>query len=187
MARVLVAALVALIISLLAGPVFIDFLRRHALGQHDPRGGARAPLGQAGHADDGRRADRDRRDDRVPRDQRPHAAGAHRSSARRSPAAAIGFLDDLIKLRHRRSLGLSGRVEDAAAARDRRRRLRRRAPPAASATAVFIPIVDQHAPARLGLVRARLPDHRRRRERREPHRRPRRARRRARRSSRSSR
>ena len=33
MARVLVAALVALIISILAGPVFIDFLRRRALGQ----------------------------------------------------------------------------------------------------------------------------------------------------------
>jgi len=33
MGRVLVAALVALIISILAGPVFIDFLRRHALGQ----------------------------------------------------------------------------------------------------------------------------------------------------------
>src|SRR5580704_6284711 len=33
MARVVVAALVALIISLLAGPVFIDFLRRHSLGQ----------------------------------------------------------------------------------------------------------------------------------------------------------
>jgi phospho-N-acetylmuramoyl-pentapeptide-transferase len=34
MAHVLVAALVALIISLLAGPFFIDFLRRHSLGQH---------------------------------------------------------------------------------------------------------------------------------------------------------
>src|ERR671927_104916 len=33
MSRVLVAALVALIISILAGPVFIDFLRRRALGQ----------------------------------------------------------------------------------------------------------------------------------------------------------
>ena len=33
MSRVLVAALVALIISILAGPVFIDFLRRHAFGQ----------------------------------------------------------------------------------------------------------------------------------------------------------
>ena len=33
MAHVLVAALVALIISLLAGPFFIDFLRRHSLGQ----------------------------------------------------------------------------------------------------------------------------------------------------------
>ena len=34
MARVLVAGLVALIISILAGPTFIDFLRRHAFGQH---------------------------------------------------------------------------------------------------------------------------------------------------------
>ena len=34
MAHVLVAALVALIISLLDGPFFIDFLRRHSLGQH---------------------------------------------------------------------------------------------------------------------------------------------------------
>ena len=33
MAHVLVAALVALIISILAGPFFIDFLRRHSLGQ----------------------------------------------------------------------------------------------------------------------------------------------------------
>src|SRR5438477_10523959 len=33
MARVLVAALVALIISILAGPAFIDFLRRHEFGQ----------------------------------------------------------------------------------------------------------------------------------------------------------
>ncbi len=33
MARVLVAALVALLISILAGPFFIDFLRRHSLGQ----------------------------------------------------------------------------------------------------------------------------------------------------------
>ena len=33
MARVLVAALVALIISILAGPFFIDFLRRRAYGQ----------------------------------------------------------------------------------------------------------------------------------------------------------
>ena len=49
------------------GPFFIDFLRRHALGQHDPRGGAAAPLGEAGHADDGRRPDRDRGVDRVPR------------------------------------------------------------------------------------------------------------------------
>src|ERR1700742_1070404 len=34
MAHVLIAALVALLISILAGPFFIDFLRRHALGQN---------------------------------------------------------------------------------------------------------------------------------------------------------
>src|SRR3982751_6551897 len=34
MARVLVAALVAMIISILAGPKFIDFLRRNEFGQH---------------------------------------------------------------------------------------------------------------------------------------------------------
>ena len=34
MARVLVAALVAMLISILAGPTFIDFLRRHEFGQH---------------------------------------------------------------------------------------------------------------------------------------------------------
>ena len=34
MARVLVAALVAMIISILVGPTFIDFLRRNEFGQH---------------------------------------------------------------------------------------------------------------------------------------------------------
>ena len=47
---------------------------------------------------------------------------------------AIGFLDDFIKLRHQRSLGLRGPLEDAAAARDHRRGRRRGAPPAAVAT-----------------------------------------------------
>ena len=34
MASVLVAALVAMIIAILAGPTFIDFLRRNEIGQH---------------------------------------------------------------------------------------------------------------------------------------------------------
>ena len=43
---------------------------------------------------------------------------------------AIGFLDDFIKLTHRRSLGLRGPLEDAAARRRHGRRRDRRAPPA---------------------------------------------------------
>ena len=34
MTRVLIAALVALIVSILVGPKFIDFLRRNEFGQH---------------------------------------------------------------------------------------------------------------------------------------------------------
>jgi phospho-N-acetylmuramoyl-pentapeptide-transferase len=110
MARVLVAALVALLISILAGPAFIDFLRRHALGQH-----IRAEGPQHHSAKQGT----------------PTMGGLLiviaasiaflATSARTLPAlaifgttvacGAIGFADDFIKLRHRRSLGLSGRVK----------------------------------------------------------------------------
>src|SRR5206468_9652208 len=110
MARVLVAALVALIISILAGPVFIDFLRRHALGQQIREEGPEHHSAKQGT---------------------PTMGGVLivmaasiaflATSARTLPAltifgtmiacGAIGFLDDLIKLRHRRSLGLSGRLK----------------------------------------------------------------------------
>jgi phospho-N-acetylmuramoyl-pentapeptide-transferase len=110
MARVLVAALVALIISILAGPVFIDFLRRRALGQHIREEGPQHHSVKQGT---------------------PTMGGVLivvaatiaflATSARTLPAltifgttlacGAIGFADDLIKLRHRRSLGLSGRVK----------------------------------------------------------------------------
>ncbi len=108
MAKVLVAALVALLISVLAGPVFIDFLRRHALGQHIREEGPEHHAAKQGT---------------------PTMGGVLiviaasiaflATSPRTLPAltifgtvlacGAIGFLDDLIKLRHRRSLGLSGR------------------------------------------------------------------------------
>jgi phospho-N-acetylmuramoyl-pentapeptide-transferase len=110
MARVLVAALVALIISLLAGPAFIDFLRRNSLGQTIREEGPEHHSVKQGT---------------------PTMGGVLiviaasiaflATGARTLPALAvlgttlacggIGFLDDLIKLRHRRSLGLSGRLK----------------------------------------------------------------------------
>jgi phospho-N-acetylmuramoyl-pentapeptide-transferase len=108
MAKVLVAALVALLISVLAGPVFIDFLRRHALGQQIREEGPEHHAAKQGT---------------------PTMGGVLiviaatiaflATSPRTLPAltifgtalacGAIGFLDDLTKLRRRRSLGLSGR------------------------------------------------------------------------------
>src|SRR5579863_2900425 len=110
MARVLVAALVALLISLLAGPVFIDFLRRNSLGQTIREEGPEHHSAKQGT---------------------PTMGGVLivvaaaiaflATGARTLPAltvfgttlacGGIGFLDDLIKLRHRRSLGLSGRIK----------------------------------------------------------------------------
>ncbi len=110
MAHVLVAALVALIISILAGPFFIDFLRRNSLGQTIREEGPEHHSAKHGT---------------------PTMGGVlivlaatiafFATSVRTGPAlaiygtmlgcGAIGFLDDLIKLRHRRSLGLSGRIK----------------------------------------------------------------------------
>jgi phospho-N-acetylmuramoyl-pentapeptide-transferase len=53
---------------------------------------------------------------------------------------AIGFLDDFIKLTHRRSLGLRGRWKLLPARADHGRRRLRRRPPGLP-TSVFIPIV----------------------------------------------
>ena len=41
--RVLVAGVIAMVVSIVVGPKFIEFLRRNEFGQHDPRGGARRP------------------------------------------------------------------------------------------------------------------------------------------------
>src|SRR5215472_6962672 len=110
MAHVLVAALVALIISILAGPFFIDFLRRRSLGQTIREEGPQHHSAKQGT---------------------PIMGGVliviaatiafFATSVRTVPAltiygtfvacGAIGFLDDLIKVRHSRSLGLSGRIK----------------------------------------------------------------------------
>jgi phospho-N-acetylmuramoyl-pentapeptide-transferase len=108
MARVLVAALVALIISLLAGPAFIDFLRRNEFGQQIREEGPQHHSVKQGT---------------------PTMGGLLivlaasiaflAISVYTVPAltifgtmlacGAIGFLDDWFKLRHRRSLGLNAR------------------------------------------------------------------------------
>ncbi len=110
MARVLVAALVALIISLLAGPVFIDFLRRNSLGQTIREEGPEHHSAKQGTPTMG-----------GVLIVLAAAIAYLTTGARTLPAltvlgatiacGGIGFVDDLIKLRHRRSLGLSGRTK----------------------------------------------------------------------------
>ena len=108
MTRVLIAALVALIVSILVGPKFIDFLRRNEFGQHIREEGPQHHMGKQGT---------------------PTMGGLmilfaatiaflpvsqYRLQALTVlfvtlACGAIGFLDDFTKLTHQRSLGLSGR------------------------------------------------------------------------------
>jgi phospho-N-acetylmuramoyl-pentapeptide-transferase len=108
MERILIAAIVALVVSIAVGPRFIAFLRRKELGQFIRE------EGPAGH---------------VVKAGTPTAGGvlilvaatvAFLAFSRYSTAGltvlfatvacgAIGFLDDYIKLTHQRSLGLPGR------------------------------------------------------------------------------
>jgi phospho-N-acetylmuramoyl-pentapeptide-transferase len=108
MERVLMAFIVALLVSILAGPRFIEFLRRRELGQHIREEGPERHQAKQGT---------------------PAMGGvlillsttvAFLAFGRYSAAAltvlfatvacgAVGFLDDFIKLTHKRSLGLSGR------------------------------------------------------------------------------
>lgn len=108
MERVLIAAIVALVVSIVVGPKFIAFLRGKELGQYIRE------EGPAGH---------------VVKAGTPVGGGvlilvatavAFLALSRYSTAAltvffatiacgAVGFVDDYIKLTHRRSLGLPGR------------------------------------------------------------------------------
>jgi phospho-N-acetylmuramoyl-pentapeptide-transferase len=108
MTRVLVAALVALIVSILIGPRFIAFLRQNEFGQQIRQEGPEHHLTKSGT---------------------PTMGGLMILFAATIAflpvthftlqgltvlfatlaCGAIGFLDDFIKLTHRRSLGLSGR------------------------------------------------------------------------------
>jgi phospho-N-acetylmuramoyl-pentapeptide-transferase len=106
--RVLIAGVIALVLSILLGPRFIDFLQRHEFGQH-----IREELSER----------------HVQKKGTPvlggllillaASIGFLATSKYTVPAltvlfvtlacGAIGFLDDFIKLTHRRSLGLNGR------------------------------------------------------------------------------
>jgi phospho-N-acetylmuramoyl-pentapeptide-transferase len=108
MARVLVAALVAMLISILAGPRFIDFLRRHEFGQHIREEGPQHHSAKQGTPTMGGLLI-----------VLAAAIAFLATSDYTLPAlaifftavacGAIGFLDDFVKLRHKRSLGLNGR------------------------------------------------------------------------------
>jgi phospho-N-acetylmuramoyl-pentapeptide-transferase len=106
--EVLLAGIIAMVISIGAGPKFIDFLRRNELGQHIREEGPK------GH---------------VTKQGTPTMGGLLIMLAMAIPfllfsehtlpaltaffvtlgCAAIGFVDDWTKLTHRRSLGLAGR------------------------------------------------------------------------------
>jgi len=108
MARVLVAALVAMIIAILSGPSFIGFLRRNEFGQHVREELPEHHAGKQGTPTMGGLlillaatiAFLPLSDYTVP---------ALTVFGTALACGAIGFLDDYIKLRHRRSLGLNGR------------------------------------------------------------------------------
>ena len=108
MARVLVAALVAMIIAILGGPTFIAFLRRNEFGQHIRTEGLAHHAAKQGTPTMGGLliviaaaiAFLPLSDYTLP---------ALTVFGTTLACAGVGFLDDFLKLRHRRSLGLRGR------------------------------------------------------------------------------
>jgi phospho-N-acetylmuramoyl-pentapeptide-transferase len=106
--RVLIAGLAAMLISILAGPRFIAFLRRKEYGQTIREEGPEHHVAKQGTPIMGGLL------------MMGAAVAAYLAVARYTVPAltvlfvtlacgAIGFIDDLIKLTHRRSLGLNGR------------------------------------------------------------------------------
>jgi phospho-N-acetylmuramoyl-pentapeptide-transferase len=108
MARVLAAALVAMVIAILAGPRFIAFLRKEEFGQHIREEGPERHAEKQGTPTLGGLliiASATIAFVSVSRFTLPALTILGTTLA----CGAIGFLDDFTKLRHRRSLGLSGR------------------------------------------------------------------------------
>jgi phospho-N-acetylmuramoyl-pentapeptide-transferase len=108
MARVLVAALVAMIIAILGGPSFISFLRRNEFGQQiREEGPERHAMKQGTPTMGGLLIVLAATVAFLPLSNYTLKALTVFGTA--LACGAIGFLDDWIKLRHRRSLGLNGR------------------------------------------------------------------------------
>ena len=110
MTRVLIAGIVAGVISILAGPRFIEFLRRRELGQQIREEGPQRHAEKQGTPTAGG----------ILIIVAATAAFLLLSKYRITGltvlfvmlgCGAIGFLDDYIKFTHRRSLGLSGRLK----------------------------------------------------------------------------
>jgi phospho-N-acetylmuramoyl-pentapeptide-transferase len=108
MIRVLAAGVIAMVVSIVVGPKFIDFLRRNEFGQHIREEGPEAHRVKQGTPTMGGLL------------ILVVATAAFLAVSKyKVPAltvlfvtlgcGAIGFLDDFIKLTHRRSLGLRGR------------------------------------------------------------------------------
>jgi phospho-N-acetylmuramoyl-pentapeptide-transferase len=108
MPRVLVATLVAMIISIVVGPKFIEFLRRNEFGQHIREEGPEHHQAKQGTPVMGGLLI-------VLAALVAFLALSHYTWAALTvlfvtlACGAIGFTDDLIKITNRRSLGLSGR------------------------------------------------------------------------------
>jgi phospho-N-acetylmuramoyl-pentapeptide-transferase len=106
--RVLIAALVALILSILIGPRFIAFLRNNEFGQHIREEGPEHHLAKSGTPTMGGLMI-------LLSATIAFLATTHFTLQGLTvlfttlACGAIGFLDDFIKLTHRRSLGLAGR------------------------------------------------------------------------------
>jgi phospho-N-acetylmuramoyl-pentapeptide-transferase len=144
MARVLVAALVAMIIAILGGPTFIAFLRRNEFGQHiREEGPEHHAIKQGTPTMGGLLIIAAATIAFLPLSDYTLPALTIFGTA--IACGAIGFLDDYVKLRHRRSLGLSGRwkmlfllaITAAVALAANHQRL---------SHSVFIPVIDKWLP-----------------------------------------
>jgi phospho-N-acetylmuramoyl-pentapeptide-transferase len=108
MTRVLIAALIALIASILIGPRFIAFLRRNEFGQHIREEGPEHHFAKAGTPTMGGLMILFAATVGFLAVSRYTLQGLTVLFATLA-CGAVGFLDDFIKLTHRRSLGLAGR------------------------------------------------------------------------------
>ena len=108
MVRVLVAGILAMVIAIVAGPKFIDFLRRNEFGQQIRAEGPKGHSVKQGTPTMGGLLI-------MVSMSVPFLVFSYRTLEALTVffvslgCAAIGFVDDWMKLTHRRSLGLSGR------------------------------------------------------------------------------